>query len=100
MKKENEPKNKILSKRVLIAFWVVGFFLIVVILFSITSIEIKEKEPEKPSENNESGELLENVESEEDFSITGQIMDFPIWLWIVFGILFIWFNKNFWKRLY
>ena len=82
MKRNTKPeKNKILSKRVLIAFGIILFLFIGGILFRVSSIE---REIVIQLENEESEELFEDEESEGNPNFPGGI---DLWIWVLSGAI-------------
>ncbi len=99
MEKDLKPKKKIFSKRVLVAFGIISFILIVGSLFSIISIDREPveggKSPRLLSIENKSEEV--DVENGEDEATVGEFSDFfdifgdfAPWIWMPLVGYFAW----------
>ena len=100
MKKEDKPKNRIFSKRVLVAFGIIFFIVVVGVFFSVilSKGEQVEKELEKPPENNESEETLEEGESDEEVDIFDNLFDnFPFFFAGVVAV--VWAVNKFFRKI-
>ncbi len=95
MKKITKPKNKILSKRVVITLGIVVFLFVAIVLFKISSIGVDLEEPERKSQEDKSEEVgVENGEDMEDFfDIFGNY-----WIWMLLGAGVVYFNKL-WRQM-